>query len=78
MTLFFWFILIIIVGWIVILVLIPLLGRLFLKRFQSAVKQQQRQKEEGSITIENADIASSKSKNVGDYVDYEEIKENEQ
>lgn len=79
MTLFFWFILIIIVGWIVLLVVIPLLGRLFLKRFQSAVRQEQsRQKESGSITIENPDIASSKSKNVGDYVDYEEIKENEQ
>jgi predicted membrane protein len=79
MTLFFWFILIIIIGWILLLVVIPLLGRLFLKRFQSTIKQQQsRQKEEGSVTIENPDIASSKSNDIGDYVEYEEIKENDQ
>lgn len=41
---------------------------------QNADFQQQRRRKEGSVTVEKVKHDPSKSKDEGDYVDYEEIK----
>lgn len=79
MNAFLWFLIIVAVSWLVILYVLPLLGRLFLRRlskkFQQHAENMQRteQKPEGSVHIENIPAEPDKKKEVGDYVNYEEI-----
>lgn len=81
MNAIFWFLVVVGVSWLVILYVLPFLGRLFLRRLskkfqdQMANQQQQEQKPEGSVHIENVPSTPEKKIDLGDYVNYEEINE---
>jgi hypothetical protein len=81
MNAFFWFLAVVIVSWLVILYVLPFLGKLFLRRiskkFQDHVENAQRNepKPEGSVHIDNIPPAPNNKIEMGDYVNYEEIDE---
>jgi Na+/H+ antiporter NhaD/arsenite permease-like protein len=81
MNAFLWFLAVVFVSWLVILYVLPFLGKLFLRRlskkFQDHVENSQRteEKPEGSVHIENIPDNPDKKFEMGDYVNYEEIDE---
>ncbi len=82
MNTFLWFLAVVVVSWLFILFVLPFLGRLFLRKLsrnlQNHVKNSQQtseEKPEGSVRIENIPPSPDKKTDVGDYVNYEEIKE---
>lgn len=59
--------------------LIPFLFRLFLKNHAGKqYRQKQEHKKEGEISIDTPPKSSAENDNLGEYVDFEEIKENHQ
>ncbi len=81
MNAFFWFLLIVFSSWIVFIYIIPFLVRIFLrrlaKRFQNYAEKnnQNTTKPEGTVNIDYTGDQPKKSTDIGDYVDYEEIKD---
>ena len=63
---------------IIVLVLRMLRKNIYITTYRSGRQQaqQDQQKPEGTVTVENMDKSNSKSRNgdPGDYVDYEEVK----
>ena len=63
---------------IIVLVLRMLRKNIYITTYRSGRQQaqQDQQKPEGTVTVENMDKSKSKSRNgdPGDYVDYEEVK----
>lgn len=81
MNVIFWFLVVVFVSWLVILFVIPFLGRIFLrkltKNFRDHIEHTQKEEiePEGSVHIDNIPTAPEKKKDLGDYVNYEEINE---
>ncbi len=81
MNAFFWFLLIVLISWIVFIYIIPFVARIFLrrlaKRFQNYTEKTQHNnnKPEGSVNIDYGSDKPKKPSEVGDYVDFEEIKD---
>jgi hypothetical protein len=81
MNAFLWFLAVVGVSWLVILYVIPFLGKLFLRRlskkFQNHVENYQKSEPqpEGSVHIENIPSTLEKKLDLGDYINYEEINE---
>ena len=81
MDVFIWFLAIIFFSWVFLTFVLPLLGRMFLRKisrnFEAQAKQQQSKNEpEGTVHIDNKPSAPSINSEIGDYVNFEEIKEN--
>ena len=79
MNAFLWFLAIVSVSWILIIFILPLVGKIFLrklsKRFQDHVKNSQRteSRPEGSVHIEHETSKPKINPEAGDYVNFEEI-----
>lgn len=55
--------------------LIPFLFKLFIRNYTSGRGNAQKQKREGEISIDTAPKSSVENDNLGEYVDFKEIKE---
>ncbi len=81
MNAFFWFLLIVFSPWRIFIYIIPFLARIFLrrlaKRFQNYAEKdnQNTPKPEGTVNVDYAGDPQKKSSDIGDYVDFEEIKD---
>lgn len=80
MSFFFWFALIIFIGWVLFIYILPLVMRYYLKKLSGKMKQQAedmpKQKEkEGTISVDYIPENHKEKEAPGDYVNYEEINE---
>ena len=82
MNAFYWFLAIIFFSWVFFTFVLPILGRMFLRKLsrnlQNQTKNQQtpHKEAEGTVHINSKPPAPSINSEIGDYVNFEEINDN--